>query len=83
VAKKTKRRLTRAARTIERQRRQAIRRHPLDPGRGQGFPDLPPPPWDDPDGGAGVREPRQPYPSTPAGAIALPQPESQYLDLVG
>jgi len=22
-------------------------------------------------------------PSTPAGAIALPQPESQYLDLVG
>ena len=82
MAKKTKRRLNKAARTIERQRRQAIQRHPGDPGQGQGFPDLPPPPWDDRDGGAGVREPRRPLPSTPAGALELPHPESQYLDLV-
>jgi len=48
--------------------------------RGPGIPDLPPPRWpDDLDGGAGVREPRRPYPSTPAGA--LDPPESQYLEL--
>ena len=36
---------------------------------------------DDPDGGAGVREPRQPRPTMPAAAITLAEPELQYLDL--
>jgi hypothetical protein len=53
--------------------------------RGPGFPDLPPPPppmWpDDLEGGAGVREPRRPYPSMPAGALELDVPESQYLEM--
>jgi hypothetical protein len=49
-----------------------------------GFPDLPPPPpmWpDDLEGGAGVREPRRPYPSMPTGALELDVPESQYLEM--
>jgi hypothetical protein len=81
VAKKTKKRLPKAVRRAEKLRRQAARRHPLDLGSGPGFPDLPPP-WDDMDGGAGVREPRHPYPTHPAGAVALEPPRSQYLDLV-
>ena len=36
---------------------------------------------DDPDGGAGVREPRHPFPTMPAAALALDEPEPQYLDL--
>jgi hypothetical protein len=51
---------------------------------GPGFPDLPPPPpiWpDDLEGGAGVREPRRPYPSMPTGALELDVPESQYLEM--
>jgi hypothetical protein len=80
---KTKKRLRKAARKLEKQRREAAHRHPFDLGFGQGFPDLPPPPWDDPEGGAGVREPRRPRPSMPAGALALEEPRSTYLDLVG
>lgn len=86
MAKKTKKRLPKAIRKAEKLRKQAARRHPLDPGSGPGNPDLPPPwntMWDDPDGGAGVREPRHPFPTQPAGAIALEPPRSQYLDLVG
>lgn len=52
--------------------------------RGPGFPDLPPPPpmWpDDLEGGAGVREPRRPYPTMPAGALELEEPEAEYLEL--
>jgi hypothetical protein len=82
VAKKTKKRLPKAVRKAKKLRREAARRHPLGPG----FPDLPPPwntMWDDDDGGAGVREPRHPLPTHPAGAIALDPPQSQYLDLVG
>jgi hypothetical protein len=81
VAKKTKKRLPKAIRKAEKLRRQAARRHPLDLGSGPGFPDVPPP-WDDTDGGAGVREPRHPRPTQPAGAIAVEPPRSQYLDLV-
>jgi hypothetical protein len=90
VGKKTKKRLRKAVRKAEKARREAELRHPLGPGySGPGFPDLPPPPWDtgwdygDDDGGAGVREPRHPFPRHPAGAIALDPPSSQYLDLVG
>lgn len=36
---------------------------------------------DDLDGGAGVREPRHPFPTMPAAALALEEPEPQYLDL--
>ena len=39
-------------------------------------------PWDDPDGGAGVREPRRPAADHPAGALALDEPRPTYLDLV-
>ena len=82
MAKKTKKRLRKAIRQAEKLRQAAAQRHPLGPGSsGPGFPDLPPPPWDD-DGGAGVREPRHPLPTHPAGAIALEPPQSQYLDLV-
>ena len=37
---------------------------------------------DDLDGGAGVREPRRPYPGSPGGALALEEPHEQRLDLV-
>jgi hypothetical protein len=83
VAKKTKKRVPKAIRKAEKLRKQAARRHPLGPGSGPGFPDLPPPwntMWDD-DGGAGVREPRHPRTPQPAGAIALDPPRSEYLDL--
>jgi hypothetical protein len=92
-----RKRRRRAAKRIERQRRKALttpsRRAteaPRSPAqtpheqRGPGFPDLPPPPpmWpDDLEGGAGVREPRRPYPSMPAGALELDVPESQYLEM--
>jgi hypothetical protein len=92
-----RRRTRRAAKRIERQRRRALAaptrrtteaaRPPAQTPReqrGPGFPDLPPPPprWpDDLEGGAGVREPRRPYPSMPAGAIELDEPESQYLEM--
>jgi hypothetical protein len=85
----------RAAKRVERQRRKALATRtrkapelPRSPAqtpreqRGPGFPDLPPPIWpDDLEGGAGVREPRRPYPSMPAGALELDPPEPQYLEL--
>jgi hypothetical protein len=92
MADTTKRRLLRAAKRLEKQRRAALAaRNPVRPHRGSGGPgrevrpeDLFPPGWpDDLDGGAGVREPRRPYPGMPAGALSLDPPESQYLDLVG
>jgi hypothetical protein len=96
MADTTKRRLLRAAKRLERQRRAALAarnpvRNPVGPDRGPAGPardmgpeDLFPPGWpDDLDGGAGVREPRRPYPGMPAGALSLDPPESQYLDLVG
>jgi hypothetical protein len=45
-------------------------------------PDEPPPGPDDLDGGAGVREPRRPYPSTPAGGLELEEPRNELPDLV-
>jgi hypothetical protein len=90
-----RKRTRRAAKRVERQRRKALAtrtRKAADPPRppaqtpheqrGPGFPDLPPPIWpDDLEGGAGVREPRRPYPTMPAGALELDEPESQYLEL--
>jgi hypothetical protein len=85
-----RRRTRRAAKRVERQRRQAlagktpgkIAQTPRKPPAGPGFPGLPPPAWpDDLDGGAGVREPRRPYPSMPAGALELDVPESQHLEM--
>ena len=89
-----RRRSHRPARRIERQRRKALdartrKAETLRPPaqtpreqRGPGHPDLPPPTWpDDLEGGAGVREPRRPYPSMPAGALELDPPESQYLEM--
>jgi hypothetical protein len=65
-------RLRRAAKRLERQRRLASgSRNPVQPRRG-GWPLPPPPDWfDDPEGGAGVREPRRPLPTQPAGALEL------------
>jgi hypothetical protein len=92
-----RKRTRRAARRVERQRRKGLATRtrkaadaPRAPAqtpreqRGPGFPDLPPPPprWpDDLDGGADVREPRRPYPSMPAGALELEEPESQHLEM--
>jgi hypothetical protein len=90
-----RRRTRRAAKRVERQRRKALaaRTHPAaktsrPPAQtpreqgGPGFPNLPPPAWpDDLEGGAGVREPRRPYPSMPAGALELDVPESQHLEM--
>ena len=85
MANKTKKRLRRAAKKLERQRRAALAaRNPTRPGRRTIGPDDFPPDWpDDRDGGAGVREPRRPVPTMPAGAIALEPPAPMYLDLVG
>ena len=92
-----RKRTRRAAKRIERQRRKAfatptrkpaeVPRSPAQTPRdqpGHGFPDLPPPPpmWpDDLEGGAGVREPRRPYPSMPAGALELDVPEPEHLEM--
>jgi hypothetical protein len=92
-----RKRTRRGAKRIERQRRKALsaparktaqtQRPPAQTPReqpGPGFPDLPPPPPmlpDDLEGGAGVREPRRPYPSMPAGALELEVAESQYLEM--
>jgi hypothetical protein len=90
-----RKRTRRAAKRVERQRRKALATRtrkaaepPRPPAqtpreqRGPGFPDLPPPSWpDDLEGGAGVREPRRPYPTMPAGALELDVPESQYLEM--
>jgi hypothetical protein len=90
-----RKRTRRAAKRVERQRRQALATRtrkaaeaPRPPAptpreqRGPGFPHLPPPSWpDDLEGGTGVREPRRPHPSMPAGALELEVPESQYLEM--
>ena len=90
-----RKRTRRAARRMERQRRKGlvtrtreatdVRRAPAQTPherRGPGFPDLPPPSRpDDLDGGTGVREPRRPSPSMPAGALELEEPKLQYLEM--
>ena len=78
--------MTETTRTRVRRRLQrAIRRPPgAAPTRLTRARGLDDPRWgDDLDGGAGVREPRRPYPNAPAGALELDEPDSQHLDLVG
>jgi hypothetical protein len=77
----TTRKRDRRARRLEWQRRQIMAR-PIGPRTigprfdGPGWPTDPPREWpDDLDGGAGVREPRRPYPGMPAGALSLPEPD--------
>ena len=87
---KTKKRLRKALRK-EQKRREEARRHPLGPDRGSGpnEPFTPGVEWDWPDqdrgddleGGAGVREPRRPWPTMPAAALELDEPRPLYLDL--
>jgi hypothetical protein len=85
-----RRRTRRAAKRVERQRRKApavrtptkVARPSRGPQSGPGFLEPSPPSWpDDLDGGAGVREPRRPHPTMPAGALELDVPEPQYLEL--
>jgi hypothetical protein len=85
-----RRRTRRAAKRVERQRRTApaartptkVARPSRGPQSGPGFLGLQPPSWpDDLDGGAGVREPRRPLPTMPAGALELDVPDLQYLEL--
>jgi hypothetical protein len=88
VAKnKLKKRVRKAVR--KELRRREAQRQPRGPSRSSGpdepwFPGEPGWPrgeWDDPEGGAGVREPRRPWPTMPAAALELDEPEPQYLDL--
>ena len=73
MAKDPTKRLRRAAKRLERQRRLASgSRNPVQPRRGGGWRQPPPQEWfDDPEGGAGVREPRRPLPSQPGGSLEL------------
>lgn len=77
----TKKRARRAAKRLEQQARGAMaERSALRPQSGRRFPE--PPGWrDDLDGGAGVREPRRPAPSMPAGALELDLPSGSDLRL--
>jgi hypothetical protein len=66
-------RLTRRLRQQRRQqdiKREMLRRRQGELGKRPPWMDLPP----DDDGGAGVREPRRPLPTNPAGAIELDLP---------
>jgi hypothetical protein len=71
---------------VRRRLRRASRRSPgtASPNRltWTRWTDDPPTGPDDLEGGAGVREPRRPYPSAPAGALQLDEPRSDLLDLV-
>lgn len=79
MATVTKRRARRAAKQLERQHRAAIAgRNPLRT-RGRHFDDPPFP--NDPEGGAGVREPRRPLPTMPSGAIERELPDWEQVDL--
>ena len=80
MASTTKKRLRRAAKRNERERRAATAR-PLGPPPGGDVRRDPPSGPDDLDGGAGVREPRRPRPNAPAGYLELDEPEPTFLEL--
>ena len=79
----------RVRKAVRKELRRQGQRPPLGPGRGSG----PTEPWfpgydadgpwgdDDLDGGAGVREPRRTWPTMPAAALELDEPQPLYLDL--
>ncbi len=72
-------------RKVAQRQRPAAEGRPPGPAR-RARPASPPPRWDrpdedDPDGGAGVREPWHPCPTTPVAAMELEEPKSLYLDL--
>ena len=79
----------RVRKAVRKELRRQGQRPPLGPGRGSGptepwFPGSDSDgPWDDDDldGGAGVREPRRPWPTMPAAALELDEPQPLYLDL--
>ncbi len=72
----TKRRARRRAQRDEMLRRLVVNaRNPL---KGRGNRPFPP---DELEGGAGVREPRRPSPTMPAGALELDLPTVEYLSL--
>ncbi|MBA3529058.1 MAG: hypothetical protein H0T91_07100 [Propionibacteriaceae bacterium] len=78
AGKTTKKRIKRLTREQRQLRRQV---HPAAlPLRRNS--DEPPDDWRDPEGGAGVREPRRPGPTAPAGAMELEPERLAYLDLV-
>jgi hypothetical protein len=70
----TKRRRKRVLREQRRHdaRRETMRRQAGALVRQPPWDELPP---DEPDGGAGVREPRRPFPNAPAGAMELDLPQ--------
>ena len=76
MASTTKKRLRRAAKRNERERRRALGLRPLRASQPE--PPLGP---DDLDGGGGVREPRRPRPNAPAGYFELDEPEPTFLEL--
>lgn len=80
MAETTRTRVRRRLRRRGRDARGPAVASPLTWSRG---PDEPPGEPEDLDGGAGVREPRRPYPTAPAGALALDEPRDERLDLVG
>ena len=74
MAEVTKRRARRVAQWLEQQRTERIARaRPMRPQRGWFYGPYPGDP-PEPEGGAGVREPRRPLPTAPAGAIELDLP---------
>lgn len=77
MADTTKKKRKRVARRFRRERHPTVV-HEIGPVReGPGWPADPPRDWpNDPEGGAGVREPRRPTPIMPAGTMELLEPTS-------
>jgi hypothetical protein len=73
---------TRVRRRLRRRTSAPGQTPPRPPGWARS-PDYPPSAPEDPDGGAGVREPRRPRPSPSGDALSLEEPSDQRLDLVG
>ena len=69
-----RRRVRRAGKLTERQRRAALEVEYRLQRRLRRFRPEDSPWWADPEGGAGVREPRRPLPTAPAGALELDLP---------
>jgi hypothetical protein len=80
MASVTRRRARRTAKKLDPQRESAVRAYRrLRRQRGGRFAEPPFP--DEPEGGAGVREPRRPLPTMPTQSMALDPPVLDQLDL--